>query len=58
MRVLAIITILLLLLTATACHASLEDVKKDSEYAKACREGGGHVWYNDFGIQCHFEEEK
>jgi hypothetical protein len=55
MRKLAIISALLLGLTG--CGQSVDDVKRDAEFTKTCKDGGGHVYYNDFsGIFCSFRE--
>jgi len=48
---------LVLLLALTGCGQSLDDVKREAEFAKTCKDSGGRVYYQDFaGIMCSFRE--
>jgi len=45
-----------LLLALTGCQ-NVADVKRDAEFTKVCKDGGGRVAYNDLGgIFCRFNE--
>jgi hypothetical protein len=50
----------LILLGATACNQSIEDVKRDGEFSKACKENGGEPFYNGLtgALQCDFDVEE
>lgn len=41
----------------TACGNGIDDVKRDAEFTKTCKDSGGHVWYDGLtgGIHCSFE---
>lgn len=47
-------------LLLTGCGNSVDDVKRDAEFAKVCKDSGGHVWYDGLngGIHCSFEVSK
>lgn len=46
-------------LTLTACGESVEDVKRDAEFAKICKDSGGHILYDGFDVMhCSFEAGK
>lgn len=48
-----VLTVLAVLLTG--CGQTVADVKRDAAFTKICTEGGGHVYYPDFGgIACSF----
>ena len=46
----------LILLGATACGQTVEEVKREGEFAKICRENGGETFYNGLtgALQCSF----
>lgn len=48
----------LILLGATACNQSIDDVKREGEFAKICRENGGETFYNGLtgALQCSFSK--
>jgi hypothetical protein len=41
----------------TACGQSPDDLKRDAEFVKVCKDNGGHILYDMFnGMHCSFEE--
>lgn len=46
---------LLLLVSLTACGQSVEDVKKEAEFVKVCRDSGGRIDYDGWNqMFCNF----
>jgi len=46
-------------LLLTGCGQSVDDAKREAEFTKVCKDGGGRVLYNDFGaIFCRFNEAR
>lgn len=46
-------------LLLTGCGDSVDNIKRDAEFAKTCKDGGGHVWYDGFNeIRCSFTGDK
>ncbi len=54
-KALAIIVAAFMLVILSACgNTSLDQVEKDAQFAKTCKDNGGRVWENEYGLRCSF----